>query len=229
MRDIILKVKNLNVELEGEKILEDLSFKIEKGEMLVILGPNGAGKTVLLKTLLGFLPYRGKIEWKRDVKIGYVPQRLAMKKEIPLTVKEFFKLKKEFSEKELKEILNWMQIEKGILFRQIGEISSGQFQRILVAFVLSGNPDVLLFDEPMEGIDLRGQEAIYNLLEKLNKEKRLTMIMVSHDLNVVFKFAKKILCLNKKMFCYGSPKELITPNSISKLYGQKVKFYDHLH
>lgn len=229
MAEIILKVKNLSVEFDGEKVLENFNFEVERGEILVVLGPNGAGKTVLLRTLLGFLPYQGEIFWERGIKIGYVPQRVPLAKEVPLTVREFLRLKKRFDEKELEEILNWVQIEKEILKKRIGELSSGQFQRILVAFALSGKPDVLLFDEPVEGIDLAGQEAIYNLLEKLNKEKNLTILLVSHDLNIVFKFAKKVLCLNRKIICCGKPKELLTPAAISNLYGQKVKFYEHRH
>ena len=103
MENIILRVKNLNVELEREKILENLNFEVKKGEVLTILGPNGAGKTVLLKTLLGILSYKGEIEWKRGIKIGYVPQRLPFIKDIPMSVREFFQLK-DVSEKEIKEI-----------------------------------------------------------------------------------------------------------------------------
>jgi len=226
-KDIVLKVENLDVELEGERILENLSFEVKEGEVLTILGPNGAGKTVLLKTLLGILPYQGEIEWKKGVKIGYVPQRLPFIKDVPMSVKEFFDLKN-VSGKESEEILGSIGLEKDILEKKIGDLSSGQFQRILVGWALVGNPQVLLFDEPMTGIDISGQESVYNLLEKLRKERNLTILLVTHDLSIVYKFATNCLCLNKKMLCYGAPKEL-TSERLSQLYGGKIKFYQHSH
>jgi len=226
-KDIVLKVENLDVELEGERILENLSFEVKEGEVLTILGPNGAGKTVLLKTLLGILPYQGEIEWKKGVKIGYVPQRLPFIKDVPMSVKEFFDLKN-VSGKESEEILGSIGLEKDILEKKIGDLSSGQFQRILVGWALVGNPQVLLFDEPMTGIDISGQESVYNLLEKLRKERNLTILLVTHDLSIVYKFATNCLCLNKKVLCHSVPKELTTER-LSQLYGGGIKFYRHSH
>ena len=232
-KGIVLKVENLNVELGGERILENLSFEVKEGEVLTILGPNGAGKTVLLKTLLGLLPYKGKIEWTppthhpEKIKIGYVPQRLPFIKDIPMSVGEFFKLK-EASEKETKEIFNSIGLKEDILEKKIGDLSSGQFQRILVGWALILNPQILLFDEPTTGIDISGQESIYNLLEKLRKERSLTILLVTHDLSIVYKLATNCLCLNKKMLCCSIPKEL-TSERLSQLYGGEIKFYRHSH
>jgi len=238
---IVLKVENLEVKLEGDEILKDLSFEVREGEVLTILGPNGAGKTVLLKTLLGILPYKGKIEWKPGIKIGYVPQRLPFIKDIPMSVKEFFDLKN-VSGKESEDILKSIGLGKGILEKKIGDLSSGQFQRILVGWALAKNPQVLLFDEPTTGIDIGGQESIYNLLEKLKKDynppstlppsvgpsKNLTILLVTHDLSIVYKLATNCLCLNKKVLCYSTPKELTTER-LSQLYGGEIKFYEHKH
>jgi len=226
-KGIVLKVENLNVELGGERILENLSFEVKEGEVLTILGPNGAGKTVLLKTLLGLLPYKGKIEWTPGIKIGYVPQRLPFIKDIPMSVWEFFKLK-EASEKETKEIFNSIGLTEDILEKKIGDLSSGQFQRILIGWALILNPQILLFDEPTTGIDIGGQESIYNLLEKLREERSLTILLVTHDLSIVYKLATNCLCLNKKMLCYSIPKEL-TSERLSQLYGGEIKFYRHSH
>ena len=224
--NLILKVKNLNVELDGKDIIKDLSFEVKKGDVLTILGPNGAGKTVLLKTLLGILPYQGEISWKQGVKIGYVPQRLPFIKDIPLNVKEFFQLK-EISEEEIKNVLNSVGFKKNIVDRKMGELSSGQFQRILVAWALVKNPDVLLFDEPTAGIDISGEKTIYALLAELKKERNLTILLVTHDLSVVYKFSNFVICLNKCPICQGVPKEVLTPQILQNLYGEEVKFYVH--
>ncbi|MDP1695934.1 MAG: metal ABC transporter ATP-binding protein [archaeon] len=228
MVEQILKVDKLKVELGGERIIENLSFNVKKGDVWVILGPNGAGKTILLRTLVGVLPYKGKIEWKKNIKIGYVPQRLPMIKDIPINVMEFFELKK-VNEKKIIESLESVGIGKEILNKKIGDLSSGQFQRILVAWALIDNPEVLLFDEPFAGIDISGTESIYDLLEKLQKNRNLTILLVSHDLNIVHKFAKNVLCVNKEMLCCGVPKKVLTPGTLNKLYGGNIKFYSHSH
>jgi zinc transport system ATP-binding protein len=226
MREIILKVENLNVKLDNEEIIKDLSFEVKEGEILTILGPNGAGKTVLLKTLLGIFPYQGKIKWQKEVKIGYVPQRLPFIKDIPMNVEEFFKLKGA-SKKEIEEILKEVGFEKEFLKKKIGELSSGQFQRIIVAWALIKNPNFLLFDEPTTGIDIGGEETIYNLLFKLKEKKNLTILLVTHDLSVVAKFSNFVICLNKCPLCQGPPKEVLTPKVLFELYGEEVKFYHH--
>ena len=223
--NIILKVKNLNVRLEKEEIIKDLSFEIKQGDVLTVLGPNGAGKTVLLRTLLGILPYKGEIKWEKEVKIGYVPQRLPFIKETPMSVEEFFELKRA-SRKEIREILNSVGFGSA-LNKKIGELSSGQFQRILVAWALVRNPDVLLFDEPTTGIDIGGEETIYTLLVKLKEKRNLTILLVTHDLSVVFKLSDFVICLNKCPICQGVPKEVLTPEILYKLYGEEVKFYEH--
>ena len=225
MEETILEVENLSVELNGVEIIKELSFKVHEGEIVTILGPNGAGKTTLLKTLLGMIPYKGKIRWKKGIKKGYVPQRLPFIKDFPLTVKEFFRLK-ENSEEKIKKVVKAVGLEK-FLDRRIGNLSSGEFQRILIAWALLKNPEVLLFDEPVAGIDIRGEETIYSLLLKLNKKRKLTVLLVTHDLSVVFRFSSYVICLNRQPVCQGKPRRVLTPEALQKLYGTEIKFYSH--
>ncbi|MBI4691836.1 MAG: metal ABC transporter ATP-binding protein [Candidatus Terrybacteria bacterium] len=229
MSDIILEVKNLSVRFDGNKVIDDLSFDLREKDNLVILGPNGAGKTVLLKTLLGIFPFQGNIRWRENIKIGYVPQKFLADKNIPLNIEEFFKFKKINSE-EIAAVLKSVGIkDKTIFSKRIGALSSGQLQRILIAWALIDNPDILLFDEPTAGIDIEGEETIYNLLSQIEKERDLTIILITHDLSVVYKFADSVLCLNKKAVCQGPPQEVLKLENLNQLYGGEIKFYQHGH
>lgn len=224
----VLRVRGLNVELGGERIIDDLTFEVRKGEILTILGPNGAGKTVLLKTLLGLLPYEGEILWRNKGKIGYLPQGLTQLKlqPLPLTVENFFKFKEASREKILK-FLKMTGIEKKFLKKRMGDLSSGQFQRVLVAWTLIAEPEVLLFDEPTTGIDVGGEETIYSLIYGLWKKKNLTILFVTHEINIVYAYSTNVLCLRRKKLCYGPPKQALSPKSLQELYDTQIKFYTH--
>jgi len=230
MKKNILQVENLRVKLASEDIIKNLSFGVKKGEILTILGPNGAGKTVLLKTLLDFLPYQGKIKWGEKIKIGYLPQGLTSLKvkDLPLTVEEFFKLKKVTQEKILKFLQEVGIKEKNFLKKKMGDLSSGQFQRMLIAWALIDEPKILFFDEPTTGIDIGGEDTIYSLLHRFWEKGNLTILLITHDLNIVYKYSTNVLCLSKKGFyCYGKPEEILTPKNLEKIYGTEIKFYKH--
>ena len=145
-----------------------------------------------------------------------------------MSIEEFFKLK-ETSRKEIKETLDSVGFKENFLNKKIGDLSSGQFQRILIAWSLVKSPDVLLFDEPTTGIDIGGEETIYTLLAELKRERNLTILLVTHDLSVVYKFSDFVICLNRYSVCQGVPKEILTPEALQKLYGEKIKFYEHHH
>jgi len=227
-KEIILEVKNLSVTLNNEEILKNLSFEVYEDEILAILGPNGGGKTTLLRALLNIVPYNGEIKWKKNIKIGYVPQRLNPIKDMPLSIKEFFELE-DVEQKETLNILKTLGLEEDVLYKKINELSSGQFQRILIGWAIAKNPEVLLFDEPLTGIDIGGQETIYSFLAKLKKEKKFTIIFVTHELSIVNKLADRVLCLNKEMLCHSAPETILDPKVLSKLYSEEVKFYHHNH
>ena len=229
MNDNILSVKNLNVKLDNQCVLNNINFTVKQGEVLIILGPNGAGKTTLLRTLLNLIPYNGEIIWKTD-KISYLPpQELVQRKYLPpLTIEDFFKFKHVFKNKILK-ILKDVKLPTNILRKNFNSLSTGQFQRMIIAWSLVNDPEVLLFDEIVYGIDIGGKETIYSLLHKLWKKRNLTILMVTHDLNIVWEHADNVLCLNKKKICYGKPKQILTIKNLEKTYGTGIKFYKHTH
>ena len=234
----ILQTENLSVAFNDRKVLENINLALNKGEVLAVIGPNGAGKSVLFRALLGLIPYSGKIDWQPDLKIGYVPQKLAIDRGLPLTVKEFLGLKSKSKENILQALasvgintgqVNEHHLEHHILNRPVGLLSGGEFQRILIAWSLVDNPDVLLFDEPTSGIDIGGEETIYNLLHELQGKRNLTIILISHDLNVVYHYADSVICLNKQQVCFGKPHTVLNPDELSSLYGGEAKFYHHQH
>ena len=213
-------------------MLSDISFSLEKGETIAVIGPNGSGKTTLFRALIGTLPFRGEIVWGEKVKIGYVPQRLDLERNLPLTIKEFLSLHPLFGERSSyspKEVLGIVGLDPQFLEKNLGSLSAGQFQRALIAFALIAQPTILLFDEPTASIDTKGEETLYDLLHRLQDVHRFGMILISHDLTFVYRYADKVLCLNKKQLCFGIPQEVLTPQELERLYGTGGKFYHHIH
>ena len=240
----ILKVENLSVKFEEERVLDNVSFEIKKGTIFAVVGPNGAGKTTLFRALFSFIPYEGKIEWQAGIKKGYVPQRLTVDSYFPISVLEFLnlKLKKEdktrlpagreaifdvlknvgFSEDE-------HHLEKHLLDKKLGSLSGGEFQKILIAFALLDKPDVLLFDEPTSGVDIGSEETIYHTLTDLRKKTGLTVIFISHDIQMVYRYVDNVLCLNKEAVCLGGPSQALSAEILEKLYGKEAGVFSHEH
>lgn len=226
---IILRVSDLDVSFGPERVIENLDFEIKQGEVLAIVGPNGAGKSVLFRTLLGLIPHGGKIQWSSGIQIGYVPQRLFVEPGLPLSVEEFLGFNTDSKEK-IKSALASVGLKDDNIIRQkLGLLSGGQLQRVLIAWAIVKDPNVLLFDEPTAGIDIGGEETVYNLLHQLQERNDLTVLLISHDLNIVYKYADTVLCLNKSKICFGEPSVALDPASLSALYGGEAKFYQHQH
>lgn len=232
--ETILNVENLGVKFDENEVLKGMSFFVQKGDVLAIIGPNGSGKSVLFRALLNLIPFSGEIKWMKDPKISYVPQKLYIDKELPLSVGEFMRLKSKNQDEIIKAlnsvgIADEYHIEKHLLGKRLGWLSSGQLQRVLIAWAVINEPDVLLFDEPTAGIDIGGEETVYNLLKKLRDTRNMTILLISHDLNIIYKYANNVICVNKEMICYGAPNEVLDPSALVKLYGGEAGFYKHEH
>jgi zinc transport system ATP-binding protein len=225
----LLKVSNLSVVLDNQIIIEDVSFEIGPKETISIIGPNGAGKTVLLKTLIGaFKPTMGKIEFSEKAKVGYLPQRFSVDRYLAITVQEFLGLKPNINEEKMLEALSEVSLGKEFFKKPLASLSAGQMQRVLIAWIISDKPNLILFDEPTENVDVVGQESIYQLLRKLQNDLNLSIILVSHDLNIVYKYSDKVICLNKKMLCLGTPLETLDQKMLELIYGEHA-YYAHDH
>src|SRR3989344_3548883 len=232
--DVVLSVENLSVTIDQEEILKNISFEVKKGEALAIIGPNGAGKTMLFRALLGLIPHQGNVQWHHGATIAYVPQKFFVDRAIPLTVLEFFLLQRThfwFPSKttleHLHHELDLVGLPESIIHKPVAELSGGQLQRILIAWAMMTHPDVLLFDEPTTGIDIGAEETIYNIIHKLQDERGTTILLISHDLNIIYRYAQNVLCLNKEVTCHGIPVDVLKPEELRQLYGEG-KFYHHL-
>ncbi|MBI5123663.1 metal ABC transporter ATP-binding protein [Candidatus Roizmanbacteria bacterium] len=232
-----------------EKTLDNISFALHKGDYLGIIGPNGGGKSTLLKIMLGLLkPTSGSIklfgqtikDFKDWSKIGYVPQKAAyFDNNFPATVKEVVAMGR-YAKKGLFRFLTKADDEKidkaleqvdmhNYKNKQIGNLSGGQQQRIFIARALATEPEVIFLDEPTAGVDVSNQEQFYELLRKLNRELDLTLVLVSHELDVVAKEATEVACINSQLISYCTPSELAKQGKLEQIYGHDLKYILHQH
>jgi zinc transport system ATP-binding protein len=227
---IALEVKGLAIRFGTTEIVRDVSFSVPQGSSLAVIGPNGAGKTILFRALIGSLPYEGSIRWATGTRLGYVPQKLDIERDLPVTGGDFLTAKAAVVRAQRSAIftaLAGVGLDKEILRIPIGALSGGQFQRLLVAFALIGNPNVLLLDEPAAGVDAPGQEQLSGLVRRLQEEHRITIILISHDLSVVYRYATSVLCLSRTYSCVGPPQTVLTPEVLTRLYGMPLGFHVH--
>jgi zinc transport system ATP-binding protein len=228
----ILSVTNLRIAFGHQVVIDNLSFEVRQGDCVAVIGPNGAGKTVLLKALLNLIPHQGEIRWSPEARLGYVPQKIAADRQLPLRLVDLLTAKAAVQRAPASDIgtaAAEVNLTPQILSTSVGHLSGGQFQKALIAFALLGRPNVLLFDEPTASLDELAEEHTYDLLHSLQQEKGMTVILVSHDLSVVYRYANQVLCLSKGKLCMGPPKELLTPGMLEELYGGPSKFYRHVH
>lgn len=215
----ILRVSNLSVRLQNQIILDNINFEVKKGTSLAVLGPNGAGKTVMFKALLNLVPHEGKILWAEKVKIGYVPQNIAVG-DIPISVKEFLSFR---NGQDVADCLEAVRLDvEQVARKPMGVLSGGQLRRVLIAWALIDHPNVLLFDEPTTGIDIGGEEPIFVMLNELKKSNRLTILLITHDVHIVNEYSDYVLALNKCVTFFGESKEIMNPDVQRVLYGETV-------
>lgn len=233
----IVRLEDINFSYNNLPVLEGIWLDINKGDFLGIIGPNGGGKTTLLKVILGLVkPQKGKVElfgeeiskFHRWDKIGYVPQKINVANfSFPVSVEEVIDTA-ENKKKSAKEVLPLVELD-GFEKRKINELSGGQLQRVFIAKALASEPELLLLDEPTVGVDAQAQEKFYMLLRKLNQQHKLTLALVSHDIDVVANEVNMIVCINTKMVCHTKPQTFIKEDYLKNVYGKDLKFILHHH
>ena len=226
----VLEVSGLTIAFGDLRVIDDLSFTVQDGESLAIIGPSGSGKTVLFRALIGAVPHRGTIPWAPDARIGYVPQKLDIERDLPLTGTDLLRAKAHVGRVALDDIARTLQLVNlgtDIVGAPIGTLSGGQFQRLLLACAFLGRPSVLLFDEPTAGVDAPGEEMLYETIHRVQQQQRLTLLLISHDLSLVYRHATTVLCLGRGRAWLGPPSEVLTPGRLEELYGGPMTYHVH--
>ncbi len=227
----LISVKNLTIKKGKRSLLENVSFELVRGEAVSLIGPNGAGKTTLIRALIGTLkPTSGNIKRKRGLKIGYTPQKLQLEQLMPMPVDRFLSLSGENNREKRREML--VRCDAGNLHNaRLADLSGGETQRVLLARALMRKPDLLILDEPTQGLDQPGEARFYALLNEVRSETQLAVFMVSHDLHIVMAQSDRVICLNTHICCSGAPETVSNDPSYQDLFGTRtgLALYQHSH
>ena len=218
--DHILHVSGLNVRLQNQTILDNITFSVKKGTTLAILGPNGAGKSVLFRALLNLLPHSGTIDWAEKVRIGYVPQNVAVS-DIPISVGEFLTIGK--GKVDLTAMLDLVRLDaKKVLNKRLGVLSGGELRRVLIAWALMDDPNILLLDEPTNGVDVGSEEPIFLMLDGIKKAKKMTILLITHDIHIVQEYTDYLLALNHCVTFFGKSGQIGNLETQKAIYGEPI-------
>ena len=229
----LIAADHICVRFDGGEVLHDVSLQIAPGEIVTILGPNGSGKSTLLRALLGILPLSGgRILRQAGLRIGYVPQRLMIDRTMPITVRRFLSLPVRVTDTAATEALARVGMA-GHGKDQMTALSGGQLQRVLLARALLAKPQILMLDEPTQGLDQQGEAAFYRLIEEVRRDTGAAVLMISHDLHVVMAASDRVICLNGHICCEGTPRVVSTAPEYRALFGLGTQgalaLYRHEH
>ncbi len=229
----LINISKLSLRYGSNTALQEIDLSVETNEIVTIVGPNGSGKTSLFKAIIGTVPtFSGQIKLKPNLKIGYVPQQLNIDQTLPMTVERFLKLNNKLEVNSYESALKNSGTE-GLLKLQMSSLSSGQFQRVLLARALTNQPEILLLDEATQGLDQPGAASFYRQIEKFRNDTGCAILMISHDLHVVMSSSDRVICLNGHICCAGAPEAVASSPEYKALFGAgadgTLALYRHHH
>jgi zinc transport system ATP-binding protein len=231
-KEILIKLEKTGIFQDNKWLVHDVSLEVERGKIVTLIGPNGSGKTTTAKIALGIHKnIKGKVT-KNTNKIGYVPQRISIDWTLPIRVIDFMSLTQTLQIDEVVNALKLTEVEH-LKNKDLRSLSGGEFQRVLMARAIAKKPDLLVLDEPVQGVDFSGEIALYELIKKISEELNCGILLISHDLNVVMSKTDYVVCLNGHVCCSGTPMNVANNKNYKELFGDQastlLSVYEHKH
>jgi|TARA_B100002019_G_C21138082_1_gene531715 zinc transport system ATP-binding protein len=230
--NILVKLSNAGIMKDNKWLVRDVDLEINKGQIVTLIGPNGSGKTTTAKIALGlYKNIEGKAE-RFTKNISYVPQKVSIDWTLPLRVVDFMILTQDLNSKDITDALNLTGVEH-LQHSNLRDLSGGEFQRVLLARAIAKNPELLVLDEPVQGVDFNGEVALYSLIKKISETIKCGILLISHDLHVVMSATDYVVCLNGHVCCSGTPIDVAKSDHYRELFGEKssqlLSIYEHNH
>ena len=231
-QNILVKLDNVGISINDKWLVKGVSLQVEKNKIVTLIGPNGSGKSTTAKIALGiYKKIQGKVE-KYTNKVGYVPQKISIDWTLPLRVKDFMTLTESLDNETITEALSLTGVIH-LKEKNLSDLSGGEFQRVLLARAISKRPELLVLDEPVQGVDFTGEIALYELIKKICDELNCGILLISHDLHTVMTATDHVVCLNGHVCCSGSPIDVAKNNEYKALFGEQASQiltrYEHRH
>ena len=228
----LVELNKVGFKQNNKWLVEGVSLKVEKGKIVTLIGPNGSGKSTTAKIALGiYKDIEGSVK-KFTNKVGYVPQKISIDWTLPLRVYDFMLLTEEIKDDAIDEALALTGVTH-LKNKNLGNLSGGEFQRVLIARAISKQPELLVLDEPVQGVDFKGEIALYKLIKEISEKMKCGILLISHDLHVVMSATDYVVCLNGHVCCSGSPKDVAKSDHYKELFGEKssqlLSIYEHNH
>jgi len=232
-RPALVRLDNAGLSRNGRWLVRGVDLVVPRGDIVTLIGPNGSGKSTTARMALGLVaPSEGRATRDRTLRVGYVPQKLAIDWTMPLTVRRFMSLTQRLPPRKVEEMLERVGIP-ALADAQMRTLSGGEFQRALIARAIAGGPDLLVLDEPVQGVDVKGEAALYALIDAIRHELDCGVLMISHDLHVVMASTDTVICLNGHVCCRGTPQDVSRSSAYRDLFGWRpsegIAVYQHDH